>query len=141
VDRKDFIIRGCHTCLLGAAAIILPHLSGCSPATYNVYKTEVMNNRIEVPLQTFDKNNLQYVRPQGWQYDIAVHRKADGTYAAMLMQCTHMDNQLRPSQNGYTCSLHGSRYDIEGNVVKGPAEVQLKKFSTSVNNNLLIIYI
>lgn len=127
--------------MLGAAALLLPHLSGCSPAAYNVFKTDIKNNLIELPLEAFEKSTLQYVRPRGWQYDIAVHRKADGTYAALLMQCTHMDNQLRPMQNGFTCSLHGSQYDADGAVVKGPAEKEMKKYSTSVDNNFLIIHI
>ena len=63
------------------------------------------------------------------------------TYSALLMQCTHMDNQLSAEQNGFSCSLHGSRFNSEGNVIKGPAEMPLKKYETSVNNENIIIKI
>ncbi len=140
MDRKEFFKTSCHICLSGMA-IAIPALTACSPASYSVFKTVPVNNLIEVPLPLFEKNNLQFVRPKGWQYDIAVHRTEDGSYSALLMQCTHMDNQIKPSQGGYTCNLHGSRFASDGNVVKGPAEKRLKNYSTSINNNTLIIKI
>ncbi len=94
-----------------------------------------------MPLSLFEKGSLQFVRPKGWLYDIAVQKKSDGTYEALLMQCTHMDNQLMPAQNGFSCSLHGSKFNTEGKVIKGPAEMPLKKYSTSINNTNLVIII
>ncbi|MEO6638308.1 MAG: Rieske 2Fe-2S domain-containing protein [Ginsengibacter sp.] len=141
MDRKEFIKRGCRTCLLGTAALMLPSLTGCSPAAFNVYKTTVTDNTIDLPLSLFEKNNLQIVRPQGWQFDIAVQKKPGGNYTAILMVCTHMENQLTASQNGFDCSLHGSRFNAEGDVIKGPAEYPLKKFSTTIQHNKLILSI
>lgn len=140
MDRKGFLKISCNTCLLGAAAMLLPNITGCSPA-YSVFKTAAAENKITVPLSLFEKNKIQFVRPKGWLYDIAVQQKEDGTYAALLMQCTHMDNQLVPAQNGFSCSLHGSRFSSDGEVVKGPAEISLKKFKTTVSNTDLIILI
>ena len=140
MDRKDFLKLGCNACLCGAAAFMLPGLTGCSPA-YSVFKTEPIENKIEMPLSLFEKGSLQFVRPKGWLYDIAVQKKSDGTYEALLMQCTHMDNQLMPAQNGFSCSLHGSKFNTEGKVIKGPAEMPLKKYSTSINNTNLVIII
>ena len=141
MDRKEFIKRGCQTCLFSTAAFMLPSLTGCSPAAFSIYKTTVAGNAITLPLSIFEKNNLQIVRPQGWQYDIAVQKKPDGNYTAILMECTHMENQLTASQNGFSCSLHGSRFNAEGEVIKGPAEFPLKKYPTSIQNNTLILSI
>ena len=141
MDRKEFLKRSCQGCLFGTAAILLPSLTGCSPAVFNVYKTAVANNMIELPLSLFEKNSLQIIRPQGWQYDIAVQKKPEGNYTAILMECTHMENQLIASQNGFSCSLHGSRFNVNGEVIKGPAERPLKSYSTSVQNNKLILSI
>ena len=131
---------GCDTCLVGAAALLLAGINGCAPA-YPVFKTTVTGNTIEVPLPLFDLHPMQVVRPKGWQYDIAVQKNADGTFTALLMQCTHLDNQLAPSQNGYHCSLHGSRFNKAGKVIKGPAEAPLKSYPTSTANNHLLISI
>ncbi len=141
MNRKEFLKRGCDSCLCGTAALLIPSLTGCSPAAFNIYKTTVTNNVIELPLSLFEKNNLQIVRPHGWQYDIAVHKKPDGNYTAILMECTHMDNQLTASQNGFSCSLHGSTFNEEGEVIKGPAEFPLKKYSTSIRHDKLILSI
>jgi Rieske Fe-S protein len=115
--------------------------TGCSPATYNVYKTPVTEGRLQVPQTVFDKGPLQFVRPSGWYYDIAVSRQPDGSYLAMLLQCTHQENQLNVSGDGYSCSLHGSRFDKNGQVLHGPAEVPLQRYKTSVENNNLVIHL
>jgi Rieske Fe-S protein len=138
MERRDFLRTSCNICLLGAAGIVLPQLTGCAPG-YSVYKTEVVNKRLQVPLSIFGKGPLQLVRPKGWYYDIAVTKKEDNTYQALLLQCTHQDNQLTANGNGYTCSLHGSRFDKNGNVIKGPAELALKQYKTFISNNDLII--
>ncbi|HRI21636.1 MAG TPA: Rieske (2Fe-2S) protein, partial [Panacibacter sp.] len=96
--------------------------------------------KITMPLTLFDQSAIQFVRPKGWYYDIAVQKKADNTYSALLLQCTHQENQLTPlGNNGYTCSLHGSQFDMNGNVRKGPAEKHLEQYSTTIQNNNLII--
>jgi Rieske Fe-S protein len=140
MNRKEFLQHGCSACWLGAAAVALAGLPGCSPA-YTVFKTEAVNNTIEIPLQLFEKNNIQFVRPKGWLYDIAVQKMNDGRFQALLLRCTHADNQLIPLQNGYSCSLHGSQFNRKGEATKGPAEFRLKKYTTTINNNQLIISI
>ena len=140
MNRKEFIKSSCNVCLLGTAAILLPALTGCSP-TYQVFKTTVNNNQVAIPLSSFDKVNFQLVRPNGWLYDIAVQKKKDNTYSALLLRCTHKDNQLDPTGNGFHCSMHGSQFDAEGKVRKGPAERTLKQFTTSVVENNLIIHL
>lgn len=140
MDRKEFIKFSCTGCLLGAAALVIPSLNGCS-TNYPLFKTEVKNNQVALPISSFEKSNILLVRPKGWQYDIAVHKKSNSQYEAILMQCTHMENQLTLSQNGFACSLHGSRFSPDGTVVNGPAEKNLKKYNTHINNHNLIISI
>ena len=127
--------------MLVAAGYFLPKLTGCSPAAYAVFKTEVTDKKITMPLSMFDQNSLQFVRPKGWYYDIAVQKKEDNSYSALLLMCTHQENQLTPKATGFECSLHGSQFDQEGRVMKGPAERSLKKYNTSVNQNTLIIHL
>lgn len=140
MERRKFIKSSCNFCLLGAAGILATNLSGCSPAAYPVFKTEVNNNIIEIPLTLFDKAQLQFIRPKGLYHDIAVHKKED-TYTALLLECTHQENSLTPTGNGYHCNFHGSEFDKDGRVKKGPAELPLKKYKTSINQNNLIIHV
>jgi len=92
-----------------------------------------------MPANLFDKTATQIVRPAGWYYDIAVEKTADNTYKALLMQCTHQDNQLTLTGTGFNCSLHGSQFDKDGKVKKGPAEDALTQYKAYINNGQLII--
>lgn len=140
MHRRKFISSSCKICLLGAAGYSFMQLESCSPATA-VYKTPITNGNLNVPLTLFDKGSLQIVRPNGWYYDVALQKNEDNSYTALLLQCTHQENQLRPTGSGYHCSLHGSDYDKQGKVRKGPAEQPLQRFETSVNNDILNIHI
>ncbi|HVT85002.1 MAG TPA: Rieske (2Fe-2S) protein [Chitinophagaceae bacterium] len=140
MERKEFIRASCNACLLLAAGYLLPTLAGCASG-YSVFKTSVVNKQITVPLTMFDKSALQLVRPQGWLYDIAVEKRENGSFAALLLQCTHQENQLKIDGNGFHCSLHGSEFDKNGNVTKGPAERPLHQYKTFVDNDHLIIQI
>lgn len=140
MNRKDFIKKTCNICLLGTAAMLTPSLIGCSPS-YTVFSTEKKNNELQLPLTLFEKNPLQIVRVKGMNYDIAVQKKDNENYIALLLQCTHADTELTPAQSGYSCSLHGSQFNQDGKVVKGPAEMSLKKYKTTILNNNLIISI
>lgn len=126
--------------MLGAAGYSLTQLVSCAPAL-SVYKTTISNGDVNVPLNLFDKTSLQIIRPNGWFYNVAVQKNTDDSYTALLLQCTHQENQLTPTGTGYHCSLHGSDFDKHGNVRKGPAEQPLQHFKTSVNNNFLSIHI
>ena len=116
MERREFIRSSCNACMLIAAGYFLPQVAGCSAARYTSIKTTIVDKKISLPLNTFDKSTLQLVRPTGWLFDIAVQKKPDNTYTALLLQCTHQENQLTSTGTGYHCSLHGSIFDKQGNV-------------------------
>jgi len=140
MERRQFIKSSCNFCLLATAGYFSSILTACSPA-YRAIKTEIIDDTIQIPLYSFAQSDFQFVRPKGWYYDIVVLKKADGVYETMLLQCTHQQNQLLPTGNGYICNLHGSHFDKEGNVIKGPAENPLKKYPTSIDRDKLIIHL
>ncbi|HWB27942.1 MAG TPA: Rieske (2Fe-2S) protein [Chitinophagaceae bacterium] len=140
MQRREFLKASCNICILGAAGFMLPQLTGCSPASsLAVYNTAVVDKQLRVPLSLFAKSPVQVVRPAGWYYDIAVEKNENNTYKALLMRCTHQDNQLTKTGNGFSCSLHGSQFDKNGNVRKGPAEDPLTQYHAYEKNDLLII--
>lgn len=140
MQRRKFISSSCKICLLGAAGYSLLQLESCA-ATSSVYKTAITDGNLNVPITLFDKTAVQIVRPNGWYFDVAVQKNTDNSYTALLLQCTHQENQLTPTGTGYHCSLHGSDFDKQGNVKKGPAEKPLQHFETSVSNDILNIHI
>ena len=140
MERRNFIKTSCKICLFGTIGAYAETLSGCG-AAYPVFKTAVLNKKITVPLSLFDTTTIQFVRPKGWYYDIAVQKLPIG-YSALLLMCTHQDNQLDINGNkGYSCSLHGSTFSQEGKVLKGPAERALKRYLTQEESDQLIIFV
>lgn len=139
MERRQFIRSSCNLCLIAASGFLLSELSACGPA-YQVINTDVFNDSIQIPLASFDRPGLKLVRPRGWVYDIAVYKNANG-FEALLMRCSHQNNQLILTGKGFVCDLHGSNFDLEGRVTKGPAELPLKKFQANVVQDNLIIHL
>lgn len=139
-ERRKFIKTSCTLCLLAAGGYLFSELAACSPAS-KVLKVPVSGNSVHIPLSSFATEPLIIVRPSGWYFDIAVRKIEDNTYEALLLQCTHQHNQLVVNPPGYKCNLHGSQFNENGKVVKGPAEMPLKKFNTTLNSNQLIIHL
>ena len=139
MQRRDFLRSSCNACLLVATGLLMPALSGCGPS-FQVLSTEIKEDRITVPAESFAKGPLVLVRPKGWYYSIALRKKEDNTYTALLLKCTHQDNQLTASSDGFSCSLHGSAYNKEGHVTKGPAERALITYPVTIESDQLIIH-
>ena len=53
----------------------------------------------------------------------AVHRTVDGELLVLSAVCPHMKClvQWNPSARSWDCPCHGSRFDVEGQVIEGPS--------------------
>ena len=129
--------------MLGAtAASIGADMASCSPASGStVFKPVINDNMIEIPLSLFDSKSFRIISPEKFQYEIAVEKKDADTYKALLLRCTHHDNQLISTGNTYTCTLHGSKFDKQGKVLNGPAENPLKQLHTQISKTNLLIHL
>ena len=139
MERRTFIKTSCTLCLALSAGLAMSTLSACAPSL--IFNTVVSENKITLPLSLFTQSDLQIVRAKDYAYDIAVRKEQDENFIALLMRCTHADNQLTSTGNGFSCSLHGSVFDKDGSVEKGPAEIPLKKFFTEKISGQLIIHL
>lgn len=74
---------------------------------------------------------------------IIVLHPDESSYKAFENKCTHMGGQVsyRPKDGFMQCALHGSRFDIEGRVVKGPAGKPLTELRTSLDKDQLTVYL
>jgi Rieske Fe-S protein len=54
---------------------------------------------------------------------IGAFRDDDGTLHAVSMRCTHLGCLLRfnAAERSWDCPCHGSRFDVDGAVLEGPA--------------------
>jgi Rieske Fe-S protein len=61
---------------------------------------------------------------------ILIVRDGERRFHALSMQCTHEGCPVRPPVEGViTCPCHGSQYDLEGRVRRGPAQLALARYA------------
>ena len=137
MERKEFIKKSCTLCVLLGAGSLIATLDSC--ASLPIFKVDVKDNKVAIPVALFEQQDMQIIRPRGNEYDVALHKNADGTYTALLLTCTHAENPLSSTGNGFVCNLHGSTFDKNGAVTMGPAEHPLKRYPTTIVNNEIII--
>ena len=140
MDRRKFVKQSCTVCLLAGSGMLVASLESCGTAL-PAYKATMANNKVAVPVSLFVNSDFQLVQPKGMYYNIGLKKEKDGTYTALLLRCTHADNQLIPAGNGFKCTLHGSAFDNEGHVTNGPAERPLKKYPVQIESDQIIIHI
>lgn len=114
-------------------------LASC--ASFPVYHGIVERNSVLVPLAVFTESDFQIIRVPTLMYDIALHRNGAGNFKALLLRCTHADSQVDATGQGYVCALHGSKFDMEGVVTKGPAQIPLEPLPTEILDNNVIIHL
>lgn len=142
MERRAFIKQSCTACMAFAGVSVLSSLlSGC--ASVAVYKTTVTNNIISVPRSSIlPDEHVKIIRAGQLEYDILLVMKRDNSLpTALQMKCTHRDNELVATSGGLMCNLHGSSFNLEGDVTQGPATENLKKFKVAEENNIITIYI
>jgi len=137
MDRRGFIATACLACLGGGSLPAL--LSSC--AADDIITGDVADGKIRIPLPLPGTGPVRIVRAAGFPDAIALVSGAGGEIHALILRCTHADNPLTPGPGGYTCSLHGSRFDIEGRVTRGPATRPLRTLMTTVSGESLSIVI
>ncbi len=133
MERRSFIKAGCLVC---TGAIALSALEACS--TLPMVKAKPVNGLLEIPLTSFAESKMVIVRSNDLDFDVLVVKEGDA-YRAMYMKCTHEDAPVAATASGIYCNMHGSAFDLQGNVTKEPATKPLTRFETTVTNLSVII--
>ncbi|WP_041971114.1 ubiquinol-cytochrome c reductase iron-sulfur subunit [Geobacter sp. OR-1] len=69
---------------------------------------------------------------------VAIARARDGFYALRLV-CTHLGCAVSVTPDGIFCPCHGSRFDVQGNVMRGPATRPLARLQAVVNGDRIVV--
>lgn len=73
---------------------------------------------------------------------ILLARTGETTFAALSATCTHEGCTVTGFASPvFECPCHGSRYDTDGNVIRGPAPASLPRFQTELAGGTLVIRI
>jgi glycine/D-amino acid oxidase-like deaminating enzyme/nitrite reductase/ring-hydroxylating ferredoxin subunit len=83
------------------------------------------------PLEQLPIGEGRIVKSDGKK--LAVYRDQDGALHAVSAICTHQGCQVafNPMECSWDCPCHGSRFDIDGGVLDGPAKRPLEKHDVS----------
>ncbi len=62
---------------------------------------------------------------------VGAYRDADGRLHAVALTCTHLGCHVNwnPAERSWDCPCHGSRYDVDGHILHGPAVRPLDRVS------------
>ncbi len=93
---------------------------------------------LRIPLSEFASFSAMIVEDAGLPAPVFVSH-FEGNYSAVLMQCTHKRCTVQPVGRALVCPCHGSEYELNGIVVKKPAERNLIAFPVSIERNHLVI--
>ncbi|HNQ61673.1 MAG TPA: Rieske (2Fe-2S) protein [Bacteroidia bacterium] len=137
--RRKFVKESCTACLaILAGSSIASLLSSCS--SLSVFTTSIENNVLKVPKDNIlPEETMKIIRSKSLGYDVLLILGLNKTHKAFLMRCTHQDNILVANKNGLSCNLHGTQYDLNGMVTRGPASKPLELLKVSEENNLILI--
>ena len=134
LDRREFVTT-C-ACLLAGGLV-----SAC--ASLAARPVPITDGRIrlalaEHPELTRPGGSLK-ILPQGATDALYVLRLDDGQFAVISPICTHQGCTVDIQGPRLVCPCHGSTYDREGRVLRGPAQRSLARFTATVSDGALVV--
>ncbi len=88
------------------------------------------------------ENGAIRLEKKGLPHGVLVFRGGDGRYHAFSNKCTHMGRRLDPVpgvEQVQCCSLGGSSYDYQGNLISGFAKKNVPAFPVTEEEGKLVI--
>ena len=77
--------------------------------------------------------------PDGWEDPLYLVALEGGGFAAVSSICTHRGCTVDLGGPGFACPCHGSQYNREGQVMRGPASRALTRYPVRANGDELVI--
>lgn len=134
MERKEFVkIIGAG--ILSASALSLI-LESCSKEESSATDPKVSGFTVDLA----DPANSSLKMDKGFIHKnkVIVINNA-GNYIALSDVCTHEDCTVDFNGSVLPCPCHGSQFNLEGKVLKGPAIRALTKYNVSRNGDVLTI--
>ncbi len=124
-----------------AAAASTASLTGC--ASVAVTQLRPQEGRLRVVLadhpRLAEPGGYLRVQPVGGEDLIYLVTLSSGGFAALSPICTHLGCTVDLQGSHLVCPCHGSTYDRDGAVLRGPAENPLRRYLVTVANGVVEI--
>lgn len=134
IARREFVAR-CG--LAGAGAF----LAAC--VSLVTHPVPMSGGRVRLTLSSFPElakpDGAIKIQPLGLPDPIYVLATATGEYRAVSPICTHRGCTVDVNGARLVCPCHGSTYDREGQVLRGPAERALTRYTVSRDGDALVV--
>jgi Rieske Fe-S protein len=130
IPRRSFL---CWSAGALTAGVLAPLATGCGGVP--VLTRGVRGGRFTVALEEFraaasEGDAIAVDVGDGWP--VLLMRGDDDRFFAVSSRCTHQSCRVRPAAGGLVCPCHGSAFDREGRVVRGPAQRPLPAYRVTV---------
>jgi cytochrome b6-f complex iron-sulfur subunit len=142
MNRRIFI-RQCSIACTGT--LLLPFIQGCNSISH-IAVSSTESNRIKLSKKSFltgksNKPLKDYVITQSekFTFPICIYRLENNAYAALLMECSHNSCELQVQGSYLQCPCHGSEFNNQGQVQNPPAELPLKTFNVTQDEEFIYI--
>ena len=136
MDRREFVV----TCALAGAGIVM---SGCVAMV--THPVPMNGGRVRVSLADYPDlgkpNGAIKILPAGAADPVYVLAADPDGFRAVSPICTHRGCTVDVSGARLVCPCHGSTYDREGKVLRGPAERSLTRYPITRDGEVLVIEI
>ena len=134
VDRREFV-TAC-ACLIAGGLI-----SAC--ASLAARPVPVADGRVRLVLADHPElgrpDGALKILPQGATNPLYVLRLDGDRFAVLSPICTHQGCTVDIQGPRLVCPCHGSTYDREGRVLRGPAERSLARVGAALSDGVLVI--
>lgn len=138
MDRRQFVERSVGT-LLGRAW--LPLLTGC--ASLATHPITPVDGRLRLRLDAYPQLSAAegsvMLLPVGSDVPVYVMALGEGRFAALSPICTHRGCTVQLRAARLVCPCHGSTYERDGRVVRGPARKPLTRYPVELTGGEMII--
>jgi Rieske Fe-S protein len=138
-SRRQFLVQ----LAAGAGVLAAAGTVGCAAvATYsaNLSGDRILLDRSQLDLKMGEKNAV-LVRASGLADAIVLLRDDKGIFSALNARCTHLGCEVRPGGKFLTCPCHQSTFDLQGKVMRGPAQKSLATYPVELRGDKIEIVI
>ena len=133
IDRREFVVL--------SASALAGALVGCS----SLVATPVspVAGKVRLAVRNFpalsQPGGVLKILPDGAETPLYVLTGAEGGHTVLSPICTHLGCTVDVEGATLLCPCHGSTYDREGRVLRGPAERPLTSYPTRLSDGVLEI--
>jgi Rieske Fe-S protein len=133
IDRREFVA----VCAGGLGML----LSGC--VSLVTHPVPVVGGRIRLTLASFPElanaEGAIKIQPEGRADPIYVLATARRDFTALSPICTHRGCTVDVQGSRLVCPCHGSTYDRDGVVLRGPAQKALTRYGVTREGDYLLV--